>query len=291
MVFPINPWPRLGQRFVLAGALALLVPTVQAHEFWFAPLRSPQSVGQTVSLRLEVGEWFTGDAAGFSQTKSSAMRHISVHENQDLRPFLSEDAAEAEVLLQLTTQGIHLIVYDSEPLEITLSADKFHAYLHDEGLDFVKAARERAGTADQPGRERYRRNVKTLIAVGSASKMISAADTTHATHTGQRLEITPLNNPLLLQNTPRSTQSLQLQVDFDGKPLANALVKAWHHHEGQLHLVRVRTLANGRAVVSLPYGGDWMVSVVHMVPATDGAGVDWDSYWGNLSFSVPPAVR
>ena len=32
-----------------------------------------------------------------------------------------------------------------------------------------------------------------------------------------------------------------------------------------------------------------MVSVVHMIPAAqdDAEGVDWDSFWGNLSFHLP----
>jgi hypothetical protein len=30
-----------------------------------------------------------------------------------------------------------------------------------------------------------------------------------------------------------------------------------------------------------------MVSVVHMVPNPDGQGQDWDSHWGNLTFSLP----
>jgi hypothetical protein len=27
--------------------------------------------------------------------------------------------------------------------------------------------------------------------------------------------------------------------------------------------------------------------VVHMVPNPDGQGQDWDSHWGNLTFSLP----
>ena len=277
-------------------AVTLLASSgAHAHEFWFAPLKNPQPVGSTVALRLEVGEFFDGDAAGFSIPKAAALRHNTASTERDLRPYLSPDAPEAEVLLELTEPGTHLLSFDSTPLRIALSADRFHAYLHDEGLDFIKAQREKAGTADQPGRERYWRNTKTLIQAGLASAKSASSDMTYAKQTGQRLEIRPLNNPLAM----KAGSDLRIRIMFDGKPLSGALVKSWHklersptdRSEGQLLTVRTRTTANGEAVLQLPYAGGWMVSVVHMVPALGEPEVDWDSYWGNLSFSLPEPPR
>ena len=250
-----------------------------AHEFWLVPAPAPQKLGQTVPLRLEVGEFFEGDAAGFSISRTARMRHYTASSQQDLKPFLSPEALEAEVLFSLDTKGHHLFAFDSEPLTISLSADRFHAYLHDEGLDFVKTQREKEGTASLPGRERYRRNVKTLILVDTAA----STDRTYALTTGQHLELTPLQNPFAI----RPGQALGLKVAFDGKPLGGALVKAWHKREGQLLTVRARTTAEGTVKLDLPFTGAWMLSVVHMVPATDTIDADWDSYWGNLSFTLP----
>ena len=256
---------------------------VQAHEFWFVPVPSPQPVGQTLPLRLEVGEFFEGDAAGFSQARTERMYHYTGGKQVDLKPFLSSDSPEAEVLFSLASAGTHLLAFDSTPLKITLSSDTFHAYLHDEGLDFVKAQREKAGTADQPGRERYHRTVKTLIHAGRLPKSGVSTDNTHAVRVGQRLELTPLQNPFV--RAPG--QVLGFQIDFDGKPLAGALVKAWHHRKGQLITIRTRTTAAGRADFQLPYAGGWMVSVVHMIPTVNDTEIDWDSYWGNVTFSLP----
>ncbi len=230
-------------------------------------------------LRLEVGEFFEGDAAGFSISRTARMRHYTAKSQQDLKPFLSPVAPEADVLFSLDSKGHHLFVFDSEPLTISLSADRFHAYLHDEGLDFVKAVREKEGTASLPGRERYRRNVKTLMLVDAAA----TTDRTFALTTGQRLELTPLQNPFAL----RPGQSLGLKVAFDGKPLGGALVKAWHKRGGQLLIIRARSTADGTVTLDLPFAGAWMLSVVHMVPASDTTDADWDSYWGNLSFMLP----
>ena len=243
-------------------------------------------MGDTVNLRLEVGESFTGEAAGFFIGSTRTLRHYSSGQpTQDLRPFLSADAPEAEVALALDTPGTHLLVYDSTPQHITLEAGKFHAYLHDEGLDFVKTQREQAGTAHRLARERYQRHIKTLIAVDAAPQAVQALDPTYAVRAGQRLELTPLHNPLALS----TGDALPIRILFDKQPLAGALVKAWHKHNGQMVMIRATTSAQGEIRLNLPYAGDWMVSVVHMIPAADGdeEGVDWDSFWGNLTFHLP----
>jgi hypothetical protein len=81
--------------------------------------------------------------------------------------------------------------------------------------------------------------------------------------------------------------ALRVRVDFEGKPLAGALLKAWHKHSGQTVIIRAATAADGVATVNLPYTGAWMVSVVHMVAAKGVKDIDWDSMWGNLSFVMP----
>lgn len=283
---PTSKAASLVRSLAVLGCLWGPAPCLQAHEFWFAPIASPQAVGDTVTLRLEVGEQFAGDPAGFSIPTTRTLRHYRTGQaTSDLRPFLPPGAPEAEVTLALDTPGIHLLAYDSTPQHITLEASKFHAYLHDEGLDFVKAQREQSGTAQLPARERYRRHIKTLIAVGPTAQAVKELDTTYALHAGQRLELTPMRNPLALA----PGDALPIRVTFDNQPLGNALVKAWHKHNGQLVMIRATTSATGEVHFNMPYAGDWMVSVVHMTPAvgSDEEGVDWDSFWGNLSFHLP----
>lgn len=273
-------------RVALLGFLLGLAPCLQAHEFWFKPIPSPQAVGDSVNLRLEVGEFFTGEPAGFSIPSARTLRHYAPGQAvEDLRPFLPANAPEAEVALVLDAPGTHLLVYDSEPQTITLNSDKFHAYLHDEGLDFVKVQREKAGTANQSGRERYQRHIKTLIAVEPVPEAVPAPGSTYAIHAGQRLEITPLRNPLEMAPGER----LPLKVMFNNRPLAGALVKAWHRQSSQLVTIRATTSDQGDVAFDLPFAGDWMLSVVHMIPATEDAteGVDWDSFWSNLTFHMP----
>ena len=283
-------------RVALTFSLLSLLPA-QAHEFWINPVPNPLQVGDTARLTLQVGEFFRGDTLPFAGPQTVALRQYSKAGVRDLAPLLTMRATLPVLALPLATVGTQMVIFDSQPNFISLPADRFHAYLHDEGLDFIKATRITAGTAAKPGRERYRRFVKTLVRVGAAAAQPDTAaapaakDMTYAVRAGQQLELVPLSDPL----TMAPGDALGVQVLLDGAPLAGALVKAWNkggagasgQREGQTVIVRATTSADGQVTVNLPYAGAWMVSVVHMVPAVGVKDIDWDSLWGNLSFSVP----
>lgn len=262
-----------------------------AHEFWFEPVTAPLVAGGTARLDLRVGEFFEGEVMGFSAAQTAGLRQYTASGSKDLRTLLPPSGSASPTLnLPLASAGNYLIAFDSQPSQISLPAGTFHAYLHDEGLDFIKTQREAAGTAEKPGRERYRRHVKTLLRVsdsaGTGVATAFGADKTYATRTNQRLEIVPSNDPLLM----KPGEALGVQVLFDDKPLAGALLKAWNKQGGQTLIIRAKTSADGRAAFNLAYAGGWMISVVHMVPTSGVKNIDWDSHWGNLSFSLSPAA-
>ncbi len=276
-------------------ALGILLFTgipLHAHEFWMEPVAEPLAPGGSASLSLRVGEFFSGDLIGFSAAQTAGLRLFTVAGSKDLRALLPARTAVAAITLPLTTAGTHMVAYESRPSMISLSADRFHAYLHDEGLDFIKTQREAAGTAEKPGRERYRRFVKTLFRVGDASgsgdsATAAAPDMTYAARAGQRLEVVPLSDPSRLA----PGNALGIRVFFEEKPLAGALLKAWYKRDGQTMIIRSTTAADGAASFNLPYSGVWMISVVHMVPAIGVKDIDWDSLWGNLTFVMPTPLQ
>jgi hypothetical protein len=275
-------------RFCLLAALVGQLP-LKAHEFWLAPVQAPLVAGEQASLSLQVGEYFTGDVVGFSAPQTASFSRYTAAGRQNLAAMLPPTPVAA-LQLPLMAAGTQLVAFDSQPHTISLSADSFHGYLHDEGLDFIKARREANGTATQPGRERYRRYVKTLLHVDNAAAgpatvgngVSSKLDMTYATVVGQRLELLPLNDPLALG----AGGGLGLQVLFEGKPLAGALLKAWHKRGRQTVMVRATTGGDGQTMFDLPYAGAWMVSVVHMVPAVGAQDADWESLWGSITFTL-----
>ena len=270
---------------LLVLALCVTLP-LRAHEFWLAPVTVPLVEGDSARLTLRVGEHFDGDLVGFSTSSTIDIRQYTTSGNIDLLTLLPRDTSASALLVPLRVPGTHMVIFNSHPNTISLSADTFHAYLHDEGLDFIKAQREAAGIAGTPGRERYRRFVKTLIRVapkpGTVLSQPIKPDTTYSTVTGQRLEILPINNPTVML----AGDVLGVRVLFDGKPLKDALLKAWHRRGGQTLSIRAKTAADGSAAFDLPYSGPWMISVVHMVPVLDVKDIDWDSLWSNLSFNL-----
>jgi hypothetical protein len=268
-------------RGMLALFLLLAALPAAAHEFWLWADPFAGAAGGLSRLTLNVGEYFTGEAIPFGAMQTAAIRHYAAGISANLRDRIPADALLPDLPIRLAQAGTHLIAYDSQPTGITLPADKFHAYLHDEGLDGIIRRREATGRAQTPGRERYRRHVKALLNAGGRT------DPAYAVSTGQRLEIVPLADPY----AGAAGDALGFRLLFDGKPLAGALAKAWHKRGGQTLIIRARTGPDGKVEFDLPYAGPWMVSVVHMIPVTGSAEVDWDSFWGNLTFELPEKAR
>ena len=265
------------RHLILAGLLLLPTLPAWAHEFWLQAEPFTPEAGASAAISLRVGENFEGDLTPIVDERTAALRHYAAGSVIDLMPRLPRRTGVPQLALPMASPGLQLIAFDSQPINIALPADKFHAYLHDEGLDNVIDQRKAAGKEAEPGRERYRRYVKTLLRAGGKS------DETYAGSTGQLLEITPLSDPYAA--APGAT--LRFRLTFDKRPLVGALVKGWHRHDGQLLIIRARTDAGGEVALGLPYAGVWMISVVHMTPARNVPGADWDSYWGNLTFSLP----
>ncbi len=274
---------RLALSAVLMGGLPL-----HAHEFWFTPVTETLTAGDSARLTLRVGEFFEGDELGISAPQTVALRQYRAAGVTDLRGLLPRNSAMPALLVPVSTPGTHMVIFNSQPNFISLPAGTFHAYLHDEGLDFIKVRREAAGTAEKPGRERYRRFVKTLLRVvpGSDAAQFATAnlDNTYATRTGQRLEILPMSDPTAMAPGDK----LGVRLEFDGKPLEGALLKAWHRRGDQTFIIRTKTAADGTGSFDLPYAGPWMISVVHMIPAVGVKDIDWDSLWANLTFNLAP---
>ena len=229
-------------------------------------------------MTLRVGEFFTGDVVGVTSSHAVSLRAFSAGKDENLIAKVPTGSMLPALRLSFAQPGSHVLAYESHPSQVVLPADKFHAYLHDEGLDWVIGQREANGTAAMPGRERFRRSATALVRVGGQS------DGAAARSTGLRMEIVPLEDPLALS----AGATLRFQLRFDGQPRPGVLVKAWHKQGGQVTTIRTNSDAQGRFEMTLPFAGHWMLNAVHMVAATDSSDIDWDSFWGSLTFALGP---
>lgn len=268
----------------LAGALVGLISSLicgqaLAHDFWIEPATFAPQPGQVVPVRLLVGEQFNGEPVA-RPAPARLNRFILVDaQRQTSSPLPGRTGADPAGLLRLTEPGGYLIGYHGKPNPVELLADKFNAYLLDEGLDAVLAQRAERGQLDQPVREIFSRCAKSLVSVGDVG---STAQPPADRELGFTLE-------LIAQAWPASLspgQPLPLRLVYEGQPLAGALVVAMPQSEPG-RKVSARSDARGRVQLPLAQPGVWLVKAVFMRPAPPGSGADWESLWASLSFALP----
>ncbi|MDB5854984.1 MAG: hypothetical protein JWR22_3025 [Herminiimonas sp.] len=271
----------------LTSILLLAGLPAAAHEFWMTSTPFAVPTGGTADVNLYVGQFFEGDSIPLSAQYVTDFHRYTVAGAEDLIRLVPR-SSRGGVSVAFKTPGAHVLAIDTHPNLVTLSEDQFNYYLADEGLSSIKQLREERGGspgaieaakslgATKRNREQYRRHIKALVRVGGKS------DETVFMHTGQRLEIVPLADPLFWQaGTPH-----KFRVLYEGKQLAGVLVKAWNKQNMQT--LAIRAVANDEGLVSLnlPFRGMWMLSAVHMLPVTDDPALDWQSLWANLSFEL-----
>lgn len=263
--------------FITAG-LFISAGWALAHEFWLQPSHYVAQVGDSISLQVLVGEGFTGERSEGKKNRIVQYRHHTASSTTDLAPALTGDTY-GDVRVTLRTPGTHLFCFANTPKFLTMKADSFLLYLREDGLNNVIAARQQRGDTDKPSRELYQRCAKTVVQVGGKT------DQTYAKPTGMPLEILVAQNPY---DQPPG-QIAGFQVLFARKPVANALVRYWNRDaQNQLREEKQRSDALGWVRFRLRSGRN-MVSVVHMIAASDTAQArygpaDWHSYWGSLTF-------
>lgn len=158
----------------------------------------------------------------------------------------------------------------SKPRLIEMEADKFRAYLKEEGLNQVLQ-----NFAGLKGRELYSKYAKTYVVAGEPKGEFSKA-------LGLKIEIVPLADPAQAQPGAK----LPVQVLFEGKPLEGVQIEI----ASKGHKIAGRTDGQGRLDIEIEECGPTRLHAVHMVPVKE-ASHDWESYWASFTFAVPEAKR
>jgi uncharacterized GH25 family protein len=158
---------------------------------------------------------------------------------------------------------------------VTLPAEKFTAYLKEEGLDAVIAARAQSQTSQREGREIFSRAAKSLVRSGTVAP--GSGDSA----LGFPIELVAEKNPYQMT----AGQTLPVRLTYRNAPLAGALMVAFTQRH-PYHKLSVRSDRDGRATFTIDEPGPWMVKAVHMVPAPAGSNADWESFWASLTFEM-----
>jgi uncharacterized GH25 family protein len=257
---------------VLAAALLLAAGDLCAHDFWIEPSTFHPPPGSTVAVGLRVGQNFVGDPVPriASSIEQFVIRQAGTEET--VNGLQNIDPAG---WLRADGQSTAVIVYCSTGSFVELPAEKFEDYLRQEGLERIVESRARRGQHDKPGRERFYRYAKALLAGERPSAEVSRP-------LGLVYEIVPDDDP----TTPRDR--VGGRVLYQGKPLPEALVVAMLQGDPSTRLT-TRSDARGAFSFQLPHAGVWLIKSVHMVKASFFSDADWDSLWASLTFETPAA--
>lgn len=255
-----------------AVALFFAATPLLAHDFWIEPSTFRPAVGASVGIALRVGEGFRGDPVPRTPARIERFVLASASRETPIEGVAGHDPAG---VARVSEPGVQVVGYRSNASRVDLEAAKFEQYLKEEGLDAIVAERARRGDSGKPSREIYSRCAKSLLAAGAGSK------TGHDRELGFTLELVPEKNPYAYT----SGGPFPVRLRYRGKPLAGTLVVALAREAPEKRL-SARTDAQGRVSLALAPGA-WLVKAVHMVPAREDSGADWESLWASLTFEVP----
>ncbi len=265
-------------RFIFTLLLVAVFHVAFAHEFWLMPAKFRLEAGETVHVKLLVGEHFKGEDWGRKRERTQEMLHFWATGKQDLTAAATKSDAN-DLMVRFAEEGTHLVIMRSKNSFIEMEAGKFNEYLKEDGIENILQLREQKGESKKKSREFYQRNVKTLVQAGDKP------DETHGKETGMPLEIIPLQNSYRL----KPGDELSVKVLFGCKPLAGHAVRTWHktgNAQTPANEGIIRTDAQGAATFVLNAKGYWMVSLVRMVPYSDTSKADYQSYWASLTFEL-----
>jgi uncharacterized GH25 family protein len=265
---------------LIAGLTATLllvlgtIPGVSAHDMWIEPTSFSVDLGRVLGVKLRVGDDFHGEP--IPRTESMIDRFV-VADATGTREVVGREGADPAGLLRVTATGLMVVGYQSKPNLVTLPGPKFTAYLKEQALDAVLAARRARGQTEAEAPEVFTRCAKALVAGSAGAAGSSAGDRA----LGFMLELVAENTPASL----RPGQDFPVKLLYQGRSMAGIRVVAVNQRNPFDRLTGT-TDTGGRVRLRLPMAGTWMVRAVHMVPAPAGSNADWSSFWASLTFEV-----
>ena len=267
--------------------LVLLVGVAYSHDVWLFPERFVLMRGDTLIVHQLVGtELDTEEDLALLVTMTPRFELITPQGTVDLLSELPDlrtlPVIQPVLKRKLDFEGLALVTMDHAFIYEDWSHEQFLEYLEHEEFD-IEEFEPHMGRGPIES-ERYRRTLKALVQVGG----VTGGDL-HKRVVGQRVEILLLQNPYVL--SPGDV--LEVQVLFEGKPLHDKLVMAFHKTgPGVVTKSRARTNRDGIARFTLDDRGPWLIRLVHMLPCAERADLDceedayWEGHWASYSFAL-----
>lgn len=267
------------RRYLAAGIASLcLNQAVNAHEFWIEPHDFNLRLGDTLLADTKVGQNLVGDKYPFVPKRFES---FDIIQGGQKGPVSSRTGDMPPVKGKVLKNGLVTLAYASTNRSLRYrTAKKFHDFLDDEGLGWVKEAHEKRGLPADNFVEAYRRYGKSLVKAGSGEGMDKPL--------GFPLELVMLKNPYLA-----SDEALHVQLLSQGKPLANNQVSVFFRTKAEEEAERVVFTSDTEGKVTIPrpeQTGLMLVSAVRMEEPDEQTVREtkavWVSLWASVTFGI-----
>jgi uncharacterized GH25 family protein len=265
-------------------SLALLLSVIVqspalSHDFWVQPNAFWVGTGAVTPMTLQVGHGPYRQRSPIPSERITRFQAVAPNGTTiELRDRLHLGQTDRDGDFQFANSGVYVVVLETDKrAQSHLPAIRFNDYLKVEGLTPALDYREQTRRTEADGSENYSRCAKSFMRVGPAG---SVAQAQVLKPVGLPLEIVPERNPYA---QPRST-SLPLQVLYEGRPLAGALVKLTNLEHDEAPLETQLTDATGHATFSMPQSGSWLLNVIWTKVLPRTRETDFETVFSSLSF-------
>lgn len=268
------------RRYLLLSVVTALAAATaaQAHDLFFR--MSTFIVPVNASIRMNVlNGTFSKSENSVTRDRLRDLSVVSPAGRASVDTSLWSATGDTSVFfLRTGAAGTYVVGASLLPREITLEAKDFNAYLAEDGLPDVLAARKKSGELEKGATERYSKHIKALVQVGTKR----SGD--FSVVMGHPAELVALDNPYTL----RARSTMRVRAMVDGKAVPNQLVQ-WggrFRNEGRFQQRSVRTDAEGIARIRLENAGQYYVKFISMIPYSGAEKIDYESKWATLTFEI-----
>lgn len=243
-----------------------------AHDAWIETNRT--ETGE-ISLAFRIGH--AGESEPWTARPDRVSGFVSHGQSgiTDLQARLGRADQTAPLLIPFAPDATHVVTVNSFRAFIELEAEKFNAYVEEEGITPIAVARAASGSFNLPGTELYSRHLKAIVPALSGECLPQRV----SQPTGQRLEILPVDGTIGANGEPMLT----VEVRYLGVPAEGVTLHVNDIVAGEATATPL-TGPDGRAEITLPDTNAWYVHAAWSEPlAMPERGADYVTAFASLS--------
>ncbi|OED47765.1 hypothetical protein AB838_14145 [Rhodobacteraceae bacterium (ex Bugula neritina AB1)] len=245
-----------------------------SHEFWIEPGKYQVDSGETLVATLRNGQEFNGAEQPYLDHR---IARYDVMQDGAASPYKGRMGDMPAFTAAALQEGLAVLIHQTQPQTITYDSwAEFRAFVDHKAFVGIPAQHQARGLPEAGFTEQYTRYAKALVAIGAGNGSDSV--------TGLETEIVALANPY----SDDLTSGLPVRVLYQGNPRPAAQVEVFAKApDGTVSVTVQTTDAEGKALVSVVPGYNYLLDAVVLRPPPEGADYAWESLWAALTFAVP----